>query len=196
MLCFFIRLFKKSCVTKTVMVFSILALMIGLALVGLSLLIFMNPFMQIDTEDFDLPLSMFISLIVFGVAGLVTGIVGICMARKPGVKLIAFFALFSFFISLAYIAIGAALIVFNIQAKQTIDDYCDGKDIDQFNNPLANIIGDADALTDLTNDYMCTSDCPCASSASKEYLTLSGRVWRTDDVVSTFSECYERLRET
>lgn len=194
MLCFFIRLFKKSCVTKTVLVFSSLALVLGLTLVALSGLIVANPFMQIDAKDFDLPVSMFISLIVFGIAGLFTGIVGICMAKRPGVKLIAFFALFSFFVSLAYIAIGAALIVFNIQAKQTIDDYCNGKDIDQFNNPLANIIGDADALTDLTNDYMCTSDCPCASSASKEYLTLSGRVWRTDNVVSTFKECYTLLR--
>jgi hypothetical protein len=195
MLCFFIRYFQQSCVKKTVLAFSILTFLIGAALIGLSFLVIGNAFMQISTDDFTLPQAMFICLIVFGVLAVCTGVIGIVLSMKVGPKMIAFFAILSFFVSMAFIGIGAALLVFNAQAKQYLDDYCDGEDVDQ-TNPLAEIVGDADAITELINEYMCTSTCPCPASASQYYTNLEGRQWGGDVIYENFEDCYKNLLKT
>lgn len=198
MLCFFIRYCKESSVKKTVAAFSVITLIVGAVLIGFAFILKQNAFMKIETDDFNFPGAMFMVLVIFGFLAVITGIIGVFLAWKPKIPLICVFAILSFSVAMAYIGVGAGLLVFNSQGKAYMDSYCNGDDVNP-KNPLKEILENMDEMTDLINENMCTAKCPCPSSAAKYYKELNDgieRQWNSEEpMYETFKECYAKLKK-
>ena len=136
---------------------------------------------------------MFICLLTFGGLAVITGIIGIILSLRSNTALITVFGVLALLISAGFITLGTIMVLFNQNGKVFLEDYCDREDVDA-TNALADIAADMNAITKLTNRYMCTTDCPCPASAEEFHTTTPDRNWSGDNSYDSFKKCYAHLQ--